>query len=470
MKRRTKIVCTLGPATGTKEKIAELIHAGMNVARLNCSHGDWSTKSQLVQWIRELESPLAPVAILADLQGPKFRIGQVANGAIELKPGETVRLGEDPKADVPIDTVDILHSIAIGDRILMGDGEIELKVTAADGHNFSAMVVNGSLLKSRKGITIVGKSFPSVGLTAQDIEDVRAAIDNDVDFIALSYVRSASDMRALRHITDALGSGVALCAKIETPEAIDDLNDIIKVSDIIMVARGDMGLQMDIEEVPILQKKIVVACQNAGKPVITATQMLESMIENPRPTRAEATDIANAVLDGTDALMLSGETAAGKYPIECVKTMDRIARTAEKLYDRDGLERRFSSHSHNGIAQTDAIAHAISDLAKLMKPAAIITTTTSGQTPRLVSRFRPIPPILCATWNKKTFRQLAVVWGVESVLVAEPDSMTEKNLQVAIDEFYRHRRIQLGDCVVLTAGVPAGVPGHTNLIMTQVVK
>ena len=469
MKRRTKIVCTLGPATDSQEKIKELMVAGMNVARLNCSHGDWETKSRWVRWIRELESPIAPVGILADLQGPKFRIGDVANGAIELKRGAKLTLGASETADVPIFTQEILHVFAIGDRLLMGDGEVEMKISGTDNGMFEATVVNGNVLKSRKGITLVGKSFHSPAITEQDVEDIQQAVKNEVDFIALSYVRAASDVRALRHIVNALDPKVSLCAKIETPEAIDDLKDILRVSDLIMVARGDMGLQMDIEDVPLLQKHIIECCQAAGKPVITATQMLESMIENPRPTRAEATDIANAVLDGTDALMLSGETAAGKYPIECVKTMDRVAVAAEKRYDREKLERQFQIQAHHDISQTDAIAHSASDLARLIRPRAIVTTTTSGQTPRLVSRFRPNVPILCATWNERTFRQLSVVWGVESVKIVGPKS-TEENTQAAIDEFFRYKRVGLGDCVILTAGVPAGQPGHTNMIMTQVVK
>lgn len=469
MKRRTKIVCTLGPAVDDRQAIKDLIDAGMNVARLNCSHGDWEAKRRWIAWIRELEPSIGPIGILADLQGPKFRIGDVAGGSIELKRGDAVTLGDSTDASIPVHADEILRAFAVGDRILMGDGEIEIRISEGQRPLFTGTVVCGGALKSRKGITLVGKSFQSTALTTQDIQDVNEAVAAGVDYIALSYIRSASDVRALRHIVDTLDPTLQICAKIETPEAVDDLADILKVSDFIMVARGDMGLQMDIEDVPLTQKFIIDQCLRAGRPVITATQMLESMIENPRPTRAEATDVANAVLDGTDAVMLSGETAAGKYPIECVKTMERIALAAEKRYDRVKIERIFQEQAHKDISNTDAIAHSVSDLAKLLCPSAIVTTTTSGQTPRLVSRFRPLAPVLCATWNPRTFRQLAVVWGVESVMIDGPKS-TDENLKMAIDEFYRHRRVALGDCVVMTAGVPAGQPGHTNMIMTHVVK
>jgi pyruvate kinase len=269
-------------------------------------------------------------------------------------------------------------------------------------------------------------------------------------------------------VVQSLDPTIALCAKIETREAIKDLDQILKVTDLVMVARGDLGLQMDIEDVPIMQKRIIDACNLAGKPVITATQMLESMITNSRPTRAEATDVANAVLDGTDALMLSGETAAGEYPIECVKTMVRIAEAAESKFDRDLVHSEFHA-KHNDISHTDAIAHAVAELAKQLKPKAIVTTSTSGQTPRLVSKFRPRCPIFCATWNLRTQRQMAVVWGVTAIQTEGPND-TEKNIHVAIDSLLRKKRLKLGDQVIITAGVPAGVAGNTNMVMTQVVK
>lgn len=469
MNRRTKIVCTLGPAVNSKEKIAELIDAGMNVARINCSHGDWETRRMWVQWIRELSPDVAPVAILADLQGPKFRIGDIEGGSIELVEGQKIAIGEGKGVPVPIDHPDILKALVTGGRLLLGDGEMELQVSPGAGPVFEATVINGGLLKSRKGVTLVNRGFETPALTIKDLDDVQAACELNVDYIALSYVKDAADVRELRRVIDRLDKGIAICAKIETREAFTDLPNILKVVDLVMVARGDMGLQMDIEDVPLLQKKIIDMCTSVGRPVITATQMLESMITSPRPTRAEATDIANAVIDGTDALMLSGETAAGAHPIECVKTMARIAVKAEELYDRTKIEEQFKERAKGVLDHTDAIAHGVSNLTNLLDIQAIVTTTSSGQTPRLVSKFRPQVPILCATWNERTMRKMAVVWGVEAVHIPLPKT-TDDTVQEAINVFLRKKKLNCGDFVVVTAGVPPGVPGHTNMILTQHVE
>ncbi|MGV3614566.1 MAG: pyruvate kinase [Fimbriimonas sp.] len=471
MKRRTKIVCTLGPATDSRHKIGELIEAGMNVARINCSHGDWETRRQWIEWIRAQSPNVGPVAILADLQGPKFRIGQMPPEGLELRAGQTVTVGQAEDAMIPVRQSEIVQAMHPNGRLLMGDGEIELRLGGSvSPGTFEAKVVTGGCLSSRKGVTLVGKAFDVAALTDKDREDVREAVAAGVDFIALSYVKSAHDIRELRRMVDDLGARhIGLCAKIEMRQGIRELEEILKVVDLVMVARGDMGLQMDIEDVPLMQKHIIDECTFAGKPVITATQMLESMIEVPRPTRAEATDVANAVLDGTDALMLSGETAMGKYPIECVRTMVRIAVAAEANYDRHRIERNFEERARGGVRHTDAIAHAVSELAHLIKPKAIVCTTTSGQTPQLVSKFRPKAPILCTTWNDATHRKLAVVWGVESVRIDLPDS-TDAIARDAVDALLTRKRIRIGDTVIITAGVPAGTAGNTNLILTQVVK
>lgn len=469
MKCRTKIVCTLGPSVDSREKIRALIDAGMNVARLNCSHGDWETKKRWIEWIRELSPSLAPVAILADLQGPKFRVGDIRGGEIELRTGQTVTVGDAPEVQVPILQPEILKVMGINCRILLGDGEIELKISTAKNGCFEAKVVTGGLLRSKKGVTLVGKVFDVPAMTPKDIEDVREACSAGVDFIALSYVKVASDMRELRRVVDRLDPTVRLCAKIETRDALHNLDEILKVTDLIMVARGDMGLQMEIEDVPLAQKKIIAECAWAGKPVITATQMLESMITNPRPTRAEATDVYNAILDGTDAVMLSGETAAGQFPIECVKTMTRLAAKAEAHFDRSKIEQEFEKRKNSEVKHTDAIAHAVSQLAQLIRPSAILTTSSSGQTPRLVSKFRPKAQILCATWDHRTQNQMAVVWGVESLFVDTPKN-TDDILEHTIDAFVRHKKVKIGDHVIITAGVPAGTPGNTNLILSQIVK
>lgn len=467
MKRRTKIVCTLGPSVDSREKIKALIGAGMNVARINCSHGDWDTRRRWIGWLRELSPKTAPVGILVDLQGPKFRIGKVFENQIEVKAGQSLVIGPDPGVAIPINQGEILAAIRPACKLLLGDGDVELRVGQARGDNFEAKAISGGTVKSNQGVTLVGKVFESKCVTEKDLEDMLEAVKSDADFIALSYVHSANDIREVRRVLDRLDSSAGICAKVETKLAIHNLDEILKVADLIMVARGDLGLQMDIEDVPIAQKKIIEKCSIVGKPVITATQMLESMIRSPRPTRAEATDVANAILDGTDAVMLSGETASGDYPVECVRTMVRLSEKAEGLLDRQRVESRLQAAGN--LSHTEAVAFAVNELAKMLKPQAILTTTTSGQTARLVSKFRPKSPLLCATWNERTCRQMAVVWGVEAILVDKP-STTDENVAHSIDGFVKQGRLKVGDSVVITAGVPAGVPGHTNLIMTQQVK
>ncbi|MCC7230064.1 MAG: pyruvate kinase, partial [Fimbriimonadaceae bacterium] len=321
---------------------------------------------------------------------------------------------------------------------------------------------------SRQGITLVNKIFEVPAMTDKDRDDIGQACAAGVDYIALSYVKEAEDIVALRREVDRYDPSIGLCAKIETREAIKDLANILKVVDLVMVARGDLGLQMDIEDVPIMQKKIIDLCTWSGKPVITATQMLESMIENPRPTRAEATDVANAVLDGTDAIMLSGETASGQYPIECVKTMVRIAVKAEKLFERGRIEDHFFENTRYKIGHPEAIAHSVADLASLLLPAAVISTTVSGNTARLVSKYRPEVPILCATYDERTQARLAVCWGVEAIRLPTPRS-TEEGVRNAVSAFVKKKRLKVGSLVIVTAGVPFG-EGNTNLILTQVVE
>lgn len=468
MKRRTKIVCTLGPAVATRERIKELIEAGMNVARINCSHGEWDVRADWVKWIRELSPKVGPVAILADLQGPKFRIGEVAAGVLNLTTGQSITVGQDSAAMIPIPSPVIFEALKPGVRLLLGDGNVELKIGEKSGQMFEAKALSGGAVKSRQGVTIVGKSFAVPALTEKDHQDAYEAAKLGVDFIAMSYVRGATDMRELRRLVDKFDKGICLVAKIETRDAVKALDEIIQVSDVIMVARGDLGLQVDIEEVPLMQKKIIAKCSEAGKPVITATQMLESMISSPRPTRAEATDVANAILDGTDAVMLSGETAAGAYPIEAVKTMARIAEAAEEVFDHENWldlpDRRGFQ-----LSTTEAVAYAAAKLAARLKAKAILTTTTSGQTARLVGKFRPKVPVLCASWDEQTFRQMALVWGVESIFVAPPET-TDDIIARTIDAFLRVKRLKIGDQVVVTAGIPPGQPGHTNLILVETVK
>ena len=464
MERRTKIVVTLGPAVDSKEKIQQLIEAVMNVARLNCSHGAWEDKRNWINWIRELSPTCGPVAILADLQGPKFRVGSLPTSGLDIYAGQKVTLGDG--AQIPIDQKEILEVMDAGEKLLLGDGEIEIRIDSKEHEWFTGTVVTGGTLKSKKGITLVGQAFKVPALTTKDVVDIKEAIDAKVDFVALSYVKHAADIKLLKWELDKLESKVKICAKIETPEAIHDLDAILEEVDIIMVARGDMGLQMDIEDVPRLQKRIIEKCGNRGVPVITATQMLESMMSNPRPTRAEVSDVFNAITDGTDAIMLSGETAAGQYPIECVKVMDRIAIEAEyELGETIYLKQsKTEPETH-----TQAIAHAIATLERQLAPAAVLATSASGQTPRLVSKYRPKSKIFCASWSAATVAYMAVVWGVEAMLI-DYHTTTDDVMENATDTFCKAGRLKKGDLIIFTAGVPVGKVGSTNLIMTQVIK
>jgi pyruvate kinase len=469
MHRRTKIVCTLGPAVGTEEKIKELIEAGMNVARINCSHGDWKDKCQWIEWVRKHSPKIGPVAILADLQGPKFRIGDVQGGVFEVHAGQHLTLGPQGECNVLVKQKEILKTLKKNAKILLGDGDVELKVLSEENGQFTCSAISGGAIKSRQGVTVVGESFECEVITAKDMEDIREASKAGVDFVALSYVHSADDMDQLRKHATAHNAYVKLCAKIETRAALKNIEEIVDKSDCIMVARGDLGLQMDIEEVPLAQKLIIRKCREKGKPVITATQMLESMMHAPRPTRAEATDVANAILDGTDAVMLSGETAAGQFPIEAVRYMSRIAVKAETLLHTETALTEFHPQRHGKVDHTEAVAHSVAQLAGFLKPKAIVTSTTSGRTAVLVSKFRPSIPIYCAAWNKKVQTQMAIVWGVEAVQIDLPRT-TDEQIANAISAFVKEKRLKANDRVIVSAGVPPGIAGNTNMILVEIVK
>lgn len=467
MRRRTEIVCTLGPAVDSREAIQKLIEAGMNVARLNCSHGDWDTRKRWVRWIRDLSSDISPVAILADLQGPKFRIGEIPGGMMTVAAGHALTVGP-REATIPIHQKEVLKELKTGGRLLLGDGNVELRLGVSTGENFKATAMSGGIVRSRQGVTLVGRVFECNPLTRKDFTDIKEACACGVDFIALSYVHTAQDIQKLRKQVDKYDKSILLCAKIETRAAVRNIDEIANAADIVMVARGDMGLQMEIEEIPMAQKRIIEHSTRLGKPVITATQMLESMISNPRPTRAETTDVANAILDGTDAVMLSGETAAGQYPLECVRTMARIAERTECHFDCTQIEQDYHERALATISHTEAVAHAAVDLSRVTRSCAIVTTTTSGQTARLVAKFRPRSPILCATWTKRVQAQMAVIWGVQAAIIPSSKD-TEQAAESAIRIFEKARCLRKGDLAILTAGVPVGVAGRTNLILTKVV-
>lgn len=458
MKRHTKIVCTLGPAVNSLSQIKALVKEGMSMARLNCSHGDWEGKLQMMEWVKQASSPLEPVAILADLQGPKFRLGVIENDKITVKAGDILTFGAEGST-LPVPSKMLLGEMQVGDRILLGDGYVELKLLEEVDQVFQAKVLSNGDIKTKQGITVAGRSFSEPAITTKDLQDITAAIDAGVDYIALSYVRTAADMRELRAIVDKLDPGVKLIAKIETREALKDIENIVKLSDAIMVARGDLGLQMEIEDVPAAQKRIIHKSNLAGKPVITATQMLESMITNIRPTRAEASDVANAILDGTDAVMLSGETASGSYPIESVRIMAKIAEKTEPLFTLNP-EIAEDAYRHS---TTDIVANSAVDIANSLKTKAILTLSTSGFTPRMVAKYRPRNPIICACWNERVQRQLAICRGVQAIPVNAPVT-TDDAIRSAVNASLRAKLLKVGQQIVVTAGVPVGQPGNTNLI------
>lgn len=458
--RHTKIVCTLGPAVESRDRIASLIREGMNLARLNCSHGDWESKRRSIAFIKELTPDLAPVGIMADLQGPKTRLGVLEDDVRTFQTGETTTIGL-TDVELPVGSAELVHSMRKGDRILLGDGQCELKLTGGSGDRYDARVTAGGTVKTKQGVTIVGRSFDIPALTAKDLMDIPMAIEAGCDYIALSYVRSSADLRELRDIVDRLDPTVRLVSKIETREALKDIDAIVGMSDVVMVARGDLGLQMEIEDVPAAQKRIISKCNATATPVITATQMLESMVSASRPTRAEASDVANAILDGTDAVMLSGETATGAYPVESVRIMAKIAEATEHEVRGRKLE-------DGGIHTTDVVAESAVKIARGLRARAILTTSASGMTPRMVSKYRPNQPIYVACWNERVQRQLSVVRGVQALIVDAPLN-TDDAIRSTVNAFLRRKLIKVGDQVVVTAGVPVGQPGNTNLIQVVTV-
>ncbi|MDN5330807.1 MAG: pyruvate kinase [Tepidanaerobacteraceae bacterium] len=469
--RRTKIVCTIGPASEKKEIIKELIKAGMNVARLNFSHGTHEEHGARIAAIREAARELnASVAIMLDTKGPEIRLGTFASGKVFLEKGQEFTLVTYPvegdNKRVFVNLKEITKLVNAGDRILLADGLIELEVKKVADAEIQCTVLNGGELSSKKGVNLPGKSIPLPVVTPKDVEDILFGIKMEVDFIAASFIRKASDVLAIRKILEENGGNdIQIIAKIENQEGVQNLDEIIKVADGIMVARGDLGVEIPVEEVPLVQKIIIEKCNRAGKPVITATQMLESMIKNPRPTRAEATDVANAIMDGTDAIMLSGETAAGDFPVEAVKVMARIAQKVEESVSLDAtaVKRQTSIRT-----VTDAISHATYTIAKDLGASAVITSTKSGYTARMVAKFRPSAPIIAVTPREKVTRTLQIVWGVFPIRVKETTS-TDEMFREAVNGALESGLIKKGDLVVITAGVPLYVSGTTNLIRVQVV-
>lgn len=461
MFRRTKIVCTLGPAVDSEAQIGALVDAGMNVARINCSHADSAARERWVEWIRKAaQDRNTYVAILFDLQGPKFRLGKVVGDAAHFDPGDKVRVGTS-RGELPITRPEIVSALTPGRTLLIGDGDVTFRVVPTKQSGVVLECKTGGEVRSRQGVTVAGVSFDSPPLLEKDLQDLDDAARLGVDFVAVSYVRSAADVReAAKRISQA-DRGMKIVAKIEMRSAVKEIDKIVAVADAVMVARGDMGLQMAIEDVPLVQKKIIGLCRAAGKPVITATQMMESMVVNPRPTRAEATDVANAIFDGTDAIMLSGETAYGKHPILAVQYMDRIAQKTEKsqAYQRSiGVPQ-----GEKAPQRTEAVARAAVEIAASIKVKAIVCFSSSGYTARMIAKHRPKTQVLCATPIVATARQAALIWGVKPV-VTPPFGATEEMINGGFRAGVETGDLEQGDTVVVTAGLPVGRTGTTNFV------
>lgn len=469
--RKTKIVCTIGPASNSIEVIRELINAGMDVARLNFSHGTHEEHRASIIKLRQAAAETGKnIAVMLDTKGPEIRIGVLKGGKVTLKEGSQVVLTteevEGDETRISVTYKGLPSAVQPGNTILLSDGMIGLKVIEAGEKEVKCEVVFGGELTDHKGVNLPGIHLDLPALTEKDIDDINFGIDNDVDFIAASFVRRAADVLAIRRLLESRDADIHIIAKIENEEGVKNLDEIIKVADGIMVARGDLGVEIPAEDVPLIQKRIIEKCNREGRPVVTATQMLESMIHNPRPTRAEASDVANAILDGTDAVMLSAETAAGKYPVEAVKMMVRIAERTEDALDYGQLLQRRAAAAPRTL--TDAISHATCTTAQDLGAAAIITSTKSGFTARMVSKYRPRAPVIAVSPVERVLRKLRIVWGVQPLEIKQ-SANTDEMIKDAIDVTLKKGFIKCGDLVVITAGVPAGVPGTTNLLKVHIV-
>lgn len=466
--RKTKIVCTIGPATDDKNIMRELMLAGMNVARFNFSHGDYETHEKRFRMVEKLRKELdLPVATLLDTKGPEIRLGKfVDDKPVEIYDGDIYILTtEDVLCDNQRGSISfkkLPRDVSIGTRILINDGVIELLAEKVTKNEITCRIIHGGTLSNNKGINVPGVKLSMPYLSESDMNDLEFGAKMGFDFIAASFVRTAADINYLRKFTHSLGwFDVRIIAKIENAEGVENIDEILETADGIMVARGDMGVEIPFERIPAIQKELIHKGYNAGKQVITATQMLESMITNPRPTRAEITDVANAIYDGTSAIMLSGETAAGAYPVEVVKTMALIAETTENNIDYKGEFASRRTEPNSNIAE--AIAHAVVTTAHDLNARAIITVSLGGGTARLISKYRPLCPIICCTTGEVAQRQMNMSWGVIPLIVEEKTS-TDELFSTAVETAESHGLVQDGDVVAITAGVPIGVSGTTNML------
>lgn len=472
--RRTKIVCTLGPSSNTMEGIENLYRAGMNVVRINFSHGSHEDHEKTIGYVRAVAvKHQYSIPVLMDLQGPKIRVGQMKDGAQLIKEGTLLTLtSEDIVGDssvVPIDYPNLAEDAREGNQILIDDGLLELRIVKKDGKKLVATVVVGGMLKSRKGVNLPDVDITMSSLTEKDIEDLEFGLKVGVDFVAMSFVRSARDVQDVVSRVRAAGSNAAVIAKIEKPEAVEVIDEIIEECDGIMVARGDLGIEIPSERVPMVQKKIIDRCRVAGKPVITATQMLDSMINNPRATRAESSDVANAVIDGTDAVMLSGETAAGNYPVEAVRTMSKIIRSVEENAPSIYYSLLYRKPDWKEKQIIESLAYSCVTIAENIEAKAISTITHSGNTARRIAKFRPNVPIIAFTESQIVRRQLNLVWGVQSVRLKELFD-TDKSVKMMEDYLVDHGLVNHGDRVIIATGMPLAKRGRTNMIKVSIIE
>lgn len=469
--RRTKIICTVGPASAAPERLNALVEAGMNVARLNFSHGSHEFHAQTIEHLRQISREQnKPIALLQDLCGPKIRLGILPTEGLTVQAGEEVTfvLQEEGSSqdELPLPIPTLFAMIRPGEPILINDGRVKLIVTKRDPDRIRAVVKIGGVLSSHKGVNLPETRLPLASITEKDLLDLRFGIQLGVDLVAVSFVRTAMDLEPAQRMIESAGAKIRLIAKIERREAVEQFDSILQMADGIMIARGDLGVEMPLDEVPLIQKDIIRRCNRAGKPVITATQMLESMISAPDPTRAEATDVANSILDGTDAVMLSGETAVGQYPVAAVEIMHNIAVRTEQS-QQEGAWQRWSSAAAS-LSVTESVAEAVCRIAYEVGARAILCNTTSGSTAKLVSKYRPTAPIVALTPEESTYHQLSLSWGVQPHLIP-PVSTAEEMFTQVVNTSVEMGLAHKGDKVVITSGTAIGVSGTTSLITVHTI-
>ena len=464
--RRAKIVCTLGPAVDSYEQLKTLVEAGMNVARLNFSHGTHAEHEDRFQRVRKIAAETGrAVGVLADLQGPKIRLGKFADGPVELVAGDEFTITTDEVAgDKHICGTTykgLPGDVSQGDPILINDGNVALRVIEVEGARVRTLVVEGGVISDHKGINLPGAAVNVPALSEKDIDDLRFALRMGADMVALSFVRDAKDVRDVHRVMDEEGRRVPVIAKVEKPQAVHNMEDVVMAFDAVMVARGDLAVEYPLEQVPLVQKRLIELCRRNAKPVIVATQMMESMITNSRPTRAEASDVANAILDGADAVMLSAESSVGKYPIETVKTMSRIVEAAEEELLCRGLQPLAPGKKPR--TQGGAVARAAAELGDFLDAKTLVAFTRSGDTARRLARYRVPAPVLAFTSEPATRNQLALTWGVETFVVEHVDN-TDAMVKLVEQEMLKLSEYAKGDVVIITAGSPPGLAGTTNLV------